>query len=159
MLTATPKVLQLCPSHGITRYAAGEEMPLGFLGRLFGERKPRVIPVSLNEANFKQEVLKHKGPCLVDVWSYRCPHCARLAHTMVAIATKYEGRAKVCELNANDSPMLARNLRIHATPTVVVFEDGQLLGRVTGFRPQSYFEEMIETEFPAGQDETNPPIR
>ena len=35
---------------------------------------------------------------------------------------------------------------------MVVFEDGKLLGRVVGFRPQTYFEEMIETEFPAGPD-------
>lgn len=44
-----------------------------FLSRLFREGKSRVVPVSLNNANFDQKVLKHKGPCLVDVWSYGCP--------------------------------------------------------------------------------------
>jgi thioredoxin 1 len=115
-----------------------------------------VTPVSLDEANFKQEVLKYKGPCLVDVWSYACPYCAKLAPTMVAIATKYQDRAKVCELNAGKFPVLARRLGIRGTPTVVVFEDGKLLGRITGFRPQNYYEEMIETEFPVEENEKNP---
>jgi thioredoxin 1 len=127
---------------------AREGLRLGFLDRLFGKGKPRVVPVSLNEANFDQEVLEHKGPCLVDVWTYSCPHCAKLAPTMVAIATKYRDWAKVCELNAGEFPELARRMGIRGTPTVVVFEDGKLLGRIVGFRPQTYYEEMIETEFP-----------
>ena len=125
---------------------------MSFLSRLFGERKPRVVPVSLDESNFTQEVLKHRGPCIVDVWSHRCPHCAKLAPTMVAIASKYRDRIKVCELNANESPALASRLEIRGTPTVVVFEDGKLLGRVAGWRPQSYYEEMIETEFPQKEE-------
>jgi thioredoxin 1 len=129
---------------------------LGFLSRLFGERKPRVVPVSLDDANFTQEVLEHKGPCLVYVWSDACSHCSKLAPTIIKIATKYQDRVKVCELKAGISPALARRMEIRGVPTVVVFEDGKLLGRLTGFRPQSYFEEMIETEFPASasKDET-----
>ena len=121
---------------------------MGFLSRLFGERKPRVDPVSLDDANFNQEVLEHKGPCLVDVWSETCSHCAKLAPTIVKLATKYQGQVKVCELNAGKSPALARRMEVRGMPTVVVFEDGKVLGRVTGFRLQSYYEEMIETEFP-----------
>jgi thioredoxin 1 len=128
---------------------------LGFLSRLFGNRKPRVVPTSLDESNFTQEVLKHKGPCLVDIWSYGCPHCAKLAPTMVAIASKYRDRAKVCELNASESPGLAHRMGIRGTPTVVVFEDGKLLGRIVGWRPQSYYEEMIETEFPLKENDKN----
>ncbi|MFH1313533.1 MAG: thioredoxin family protein [Candidatus Eisenbacteria bacterium] len=131
-----------------------KELQLGFLSRLFGEKKPRVVPVSLDEANFDQEVLKHKGPCLVDVWTHACTHCAKLAPTIAALATKYKDQVKVCELDAGKSPALARRMEIRGTPTVVVFEDGKILGRVTGFRLQSYYEEMIETEFPAEGSET-----
>jgi len=84
----------------------------------------------------------------VDVWSFGCPYCMKLAPTMGALATKYQGRVKVCELNAGNSPRLAQSLEVRGTPTVVVFEDGKLLGSVVGFRPQSYYEELIETEFP-----------
>ena len=121
---------------------------MGFLSRLFGERKPRIVPVSLSDTNFTQEVLKYKGPCLVDVWSYGCPYCIKLAPTMVALANKYQGRVKVCELNAGKFPLLAQRMGVQGTPTVVVFENGKLLGRIVGLRPQSYYEEMIETEFP-----------
>ena len=129
---------------------------MGFLSRLFGKRKPRVIPVSLDESNFAQEVLKHKGPCLVDVWGYGCPHCAKLAPTMVAIASKYRDRIKVCELNASESPGLAQRMEIRGTPTVVVFEDGKPLGNIVGWRPQTYYEEMIKTEFPLKEGDKNP---
>jgi thioredoxin 1 len=118
---------------------------------LFGQRRPRVVPVSLDEANFEEEVLKHEGPCLVDVWTSTCPHCVKLAPTIMAIANKYRDRVKVCEVNAGEHPALARGMGIRGTPTVVVFEDGKILGRIAGFRPQTYFEEMIETEFPAAE--------
>ena len=49
---------------------------------------------------------------------------------MVAIASKYRDRVKVCELNTGESPALARRMEIQGTPTVVVFEDGNLLGRI-----------------------------
>jgi thioredoxin-like negative regulator of GroEL len=127
---------------------------LGLLRKLFGEKKPRVDPVSLDETNFDQEVLNHKGPCLVDVWTETCSHCVKLAPTIIALATKYQGRVKVCELNASKFPGPARRMQVRGTPTVVVFEDGNLLGRVTGFRLQSYYEEMIETEFPLKESET-----
>lgn len=121
---------------------------MGFLSQLFGGRKPRVVPVPLNEENFRQEVLQHHGPCLVDVWSYGCPYCNKLEPTMRSLAAKYRGRVKVCELNVGNSPRLAQSLGVRGTPTVVVFENGELLGSVVGFRPQSYYEEMIEAEFP-----------
>lgn len=121
---------------------------MGFLSRLFGERKPRIVPVSLNDVNFNQEVLQHKGPCLVDIWSYGCPYCIKLAPTMVVLANKYQGRVKVCELNGGKFPVLAQRMGVQSTPTVVVFENGKLLGRIVGLRPRSYYEEMIETEFP-----------
>jgi thioredoxin-like negative regulator of GroEL len=73
---------------------------------------------------------------------------------MVAIATMYQDRAKVCELNAAESPALARRLGVRGTPTVLVFEDGNLIGRVAGWRPQSYYEEMIEAEFPLSENES-----
>ena len=74
----------------------------------------------------------------------------------MAIASKYRDQVKVCELNAGESPASARRMGIQGTPTVVVFQDGKLLGRIVGWRPQSYYEEMIETEFSVKENEKNP---
>jgi hypothetical protein len=39
-------------------------------------------------------------------------------------------------------------LAVRATPTLLVFRAGAEVGRMTGFRPEGWFDAMIATEFP-----------
>jgi len=68
---------------------------------------------------------------------------------MLKIANRFRGRVTVFHVNAADSPGLMRQLGVSGTPTVIVLNQGREMGRVVGYRPQSWFEQMIETEFPA----------
>lgn len=46
-------------------------------------------------------------------------------------------------------PKLLARLDVRSTPTLIVFDRGEELGRTVGFRPAAWFDHMIETEFPA----------
>jgi thioredoxin-like negative regulator of GroEL len=46
---------------------------------------------------------------------------------------------------------LIAKLGVRATPTILVFERGQEVGRMAGFRPEGWFDDMIATEFPEGE--------
>jgi thioredoxin-related protein len=46
-----------------------------------------------------------------------------------------------------DGPLL-RTLRVRSTPTLVIYEGGEELGRMVGFRPEGWFHQMIQAEFP-----------
>ena len=121
---------------------------MSFLSRLFGG--PTVDPTSIQtRADFDAWVLGSDVPVLVDVWSPTCAPCKKLVPVMQELATKHDGRVRVAEINvAAAEPALLAALRVQATPTVIIYEGGEEFGRVKGFRPPSWFHEMIEVEFP-----------
>ncbi|MBM4371246.1 MAG: thioredoxin fold domain-containing protein [Deltaproteobacteria bacterium] len=121
---------------------------MGFLDRLMGRGAPAASPVHVTDGNFEQEVMGHKGPLILDVWGPGCAPCQRLEPIIVSLARENAGRVKVCELNAAESPRTASRLGVRGTPTVVVFRGRAELGRVVGWRPKSYFDQMIAKEFP-----------
>ena len=120
---------------------------MGFLNWLKGERREKVQPTELTDDNFQEELTGTDLPVLVDVWSPTCAPCAKLAPVMSRLANKYEGRVKVTHVNAAEAPRLMKRFNVSGTPTVVVMRKGREFGRVVGYRPQSWFEQMIETEF------------
>jgi len=122
---------------------------MGLLSSLFGEPKHEVLPVHIGSADdFKREVEKSELPVILDVWSESCAPCRQLAPVLTKVATRYEGRIKVAEVTTSGPLPVLRKLGVTATPTVLIFDRGQELGRVVGYRPRSWFDEMIATEFP-----------
>jgi len=49
----------------------------------------------VSDANFGEEVLSSKEPVLVDFWAEWCGPCRRLAPTVDALASDFDGRATV----------------------------------------------------------------
>lgn len=118
------------------------------LGRLFSS-KPKVVPTHIQSlGQFKAQVLESELPVIVDVWSETCAPCRQLAPVLVKVATKHQERVRVVELSTDAEPRLLAQLGVRATPTILVFNRGKELGRMTGFRPQDWFDAMIDTEFP-----------
>ncbi len=120
---------------------------MGLLSKLFGPKR-EVLPVHLDDpASFEREVTRSDRPVILDVWSDNCAPCRQLAPVMIDIATKYDGRVKVAEVNTT-SQALMRRLGVTATPTILVFSRGREMGRVVGYHPRGWFDEMIAKEFP-----------
>lgn len=121
---------------------------MSLLGKFFGSR-PKVTPTHIETADeFAEQVLESDVPVVVDVWSSTCAPCRQLIPVLVHVATKYEGRIRVVELSTEAQPQLLARLKVRATPTILIFDGGEELGRMAGFRPEGWFDEMIATEFP-----------
>lgn len=119
---------------------------MGWLSELLGGR-PRVQPVSVTDDNFADEVLRSRLPVLLDVWSPTCGPCQKLAPIVVDLASAYDGRVKVCELNVANGPGAASRLGVRSVPVVVYFDRGKERDRVVGFRSSLYHEQAIEELF------------
>ena len=118
---------------------------MGLLDRLFGAK---VAPSSVRDLDgFEAEVLGSAVPVIVDVWSGSCGPCRKLEPILVEVATRYAGRVKVVEIAAEDAePELLSMLEVRATPTIVLYERGEEVGRATGYRPVEWFDQMIAAE-------------
>jgi len=122
---------------------------MGLLSALFPP-KHEVLPTHIgSDADFRREVKDCELPVILDVWSESCAPCRQLAPVLTQVATRYEGRIRVAEVSTSSGPIkLLRKLRVTSTPTILVFHRGKEMGRVVGYHPRSWFDQMIETEFP-----------
>lgn len=119
---------------------------MGWLKNVF-DSKQKVEPTSVHDGNFQREVKQFAGAVLVDVWGPGCGPCDQLAPVMVELATQYKGKVKVCELNAAEAQKTAGRLGVRGTPTTIAFKNGAEIGRIVGFKPKSFWVQMIETEY------------
>jgi thioredoxin-like negative regulator of GroEL len=121
---------------------------MSLLAKLFGARA-QVIPMHIDTRDeFVRYVLQSDVPVIVDVWSDTCAPCKKLVPVLIEVATKHAGKLRVAELSTRAEPSLLAQLDVRATPTILVFEGGVELGRMAGYRPAAWFDEMIATEFP-----------
>ena len=88
--------------------------------------------VKLDDENFEREVLASSEPVLVDFWADWCQPCHVMAPAVEALASEFEGSAKVGKLDVEELPALAERFAIHSIPSLLFFKDGKEVDRVTG---------------------------
>jgi thioredoxin 1 len=93
--------------------------------------------VTLNEANFKQEVLESGIPVLVDFWADWCMPCRMIAPVVEELAKEYDGKFKICKLNVDDAQTIAANYEVMSIPTIIIFKNGEVVDKITGAVPKA----------------------
>ena len=99
----------------------------------------------VTEETFDAEVLRCEQPVLVDFWATWCGPCRMIAPILDELAEEYSGRAKVCKVNVDEQPELARRFGIMSIPTVMVFKNGALHAQAVGVQTQQKLEEMLQS--------------
>jgi thioredoxin len=88
--------------------------------------------ITLTEANFQAEVLEAQMPVLVDCWASWCGSFHQINPMIEALAIEFASDLKVGRLNVGSAEMLAARYSIRAVPTLLLFQDGQVIERVIG---------------------------
>ncbi len=99
--------------------------------------------LEFQDANFDAEVLNSSTPVLVDFWAPWCGPCRMIAPVVEEISNDYAGRVKVGKMNTDDNPIVPSRYGIMSIPTLLLFKDGQLAGRLVGAVPKKEFEKML----------------
>ena len=98
--------------------------------------------INLTTENFEEEVLNAKKPVLVDFWATWCGPCQTMGPLVEEIA---EERAdiKVCKLDVDQEPELARQYRVMSIPTFLVFKEGEVVKRDMGVMSKEEVEGLV----------------
>ena len=96
------------------------------------------------DSNFDTEVLGAETPVLVDFWAEWCMPCRMLAPTIEKLAADYNGRIKVGKVDTDANRQISVKYGISAIPTVILFKDGEVLGKVVGLKSEGDFRKMLD---------------
>jgi thioredoxin 1 len=102
---------------------------------------------TFTDNNFDDET--SKGVVLVDFWAEWCGPCRRLAPTVDALASEYDGRATVAKLNVDENPNVPSRYAVQGIPTLLLFKEGQLAETIVGLRAKEDIAQMIERHLTA----------
>jgi thioredoxin 1 len=100
----------------------------------------------LDQGNFT--ALLHAHPALVvDFWAEWCGPCRMVGPVVEELAREYAGSVTFSKCNTDDNPALSGQYVISAIPTLLFFQKGKLVDRVTGAYPKEALKKRVETAF------------
>lgn len=97
----------------------------------------------VNEENFEKEVLKSEIPVLVEFYSDSCIPCKRLSPILGDLEEEYEDKLKVVKVNVNFDEKLAQDYDVLASPTMILFKNGEEINRIRGLKKKNEIEEIL----------------
>lgn len=76
--------------------------------------------------------LTASGNVLIDFWGPRCMPCLALMPAVEKLEQEYDGGFTLVKVNAAENRQIARDLKVFAMPTFVLYRDGTEVDRVSG---------------------------
>ncbi len=98
----------------------------------------------VTDTDFETEVLKSQLPVLVDFWAPWCGPCRMVAPVVDELAEEYDGRVKFVKVNTDENIQTAVAYGIRSIPTLLVFNGGQRVAEIVGFRPKRDLQQLLE---------------
>ncbi|MDR2212160.1 MAG: thioredoxin TrxA [Pseudomonadales bacterium] len=98
----------------------------------------------VTDLSFEEEVLKAKGPVLVDFWAPWCGPCKMIAPILSELAEEYAGKIKVCKLDVEANPATSPKYNIKGIPTLIVFKNGEAAAKKVGAVSKTQLAAFIE---------------
>lgn len=100
--------------------------------------------MEITDSNFQSLVLS-KPILLVDCWAPWCGPCRMLSPIMDELEKEYEGKISIGKLNVDENPLVCQNYEIMSIPTVLCFQNGELIHREVGAAPKAKWKILIES--------------
>lgn len=90
----------------------------------------------ISESSFQDEVLNSPIPVMVDFTAVWCGPCKMVDPIIKQLADEWNGKVKVFKCDADQNQNILMNYGIMGIPTIMLFKDGKVVERVTGYQPK-----------------------
>lgn len=99
--------------------------------------------ITVTKDNFEEEVLKSDKKVLIDFYADWCMPCKMVAPIIEEISEECP-QYKICRVNVDEQPDLARVFEIDSIPALFVVENGTAVAKTIGARPKHQILEMLK---------------
>ncbi len=100
--------------------------------------------LTLTQENFDREVLEAKQPVPVDFGADWCAPCRAIGPVVDELATEFRGRAIVGKVDVDEQQELARRYGVRSIPSLLFFNDGEIVERVAGVVSKARLAQELE---------------
>ncbi len=98
--------------------------------------------VHLTEENF--DAVTGEGKSLVDFWATWCGPCRMQAPILEQLDGELGGSVKVCKVDIDEQPELARRFGVMSIPTLVAIKDGEVSNMRVGVQSLENLMQMVK---------------
>ena len=98
----------------------------------------------LTSENFEEEVLKSDKKVLVDFYADWCGPCKMMSPVLEQIAEEVKDTAKIVKVNVDDAADLAEEYEVMSIPTMIVFENGNIIKTFIGVTSRTEIEDVLK---------------
>jgi thioredoxin 1 len=102
------------------------------------------MALEITDATFEEVVLKSDKPVLVDFWAVWCGPCRMVGPIIDEISNEYDGKAVVGKVDVDANQEFAAKYGVRNIPTVLVFQNGEVVARQVGVAPKKSYTDAIE---------------
>jgi thioredoxin 1 len=106
--------------------------------------KLNIMALEITDATFEEIVLKSDKPVMVDFWAAWCGPCRMVGPVIDQISEEYAGKAVVGKVDVDANQEFAAKYGVRNIPTVLVFQNGEVVGRQVGVSPKNVYAEAID---------------
>ncbi|MFD0829474.1 thioredoxin family protein [Neobacillus sp. M.A.Huq-85] len=79
---------------------------------------------------------------LIDCWAPWCPPCRMIGAVLEEIDEELE--LKIVKVNSDENEEFISQFEVLGIPTLLFFQDGKLVKRITGFQPKEMLMESLK---------------
>ena len=98
--------------------------------------------VHLTKSDFDEKI--KSGVAMVDFWAAWCGPCRMAAPVIEELSEEYKDKVVVGKLDVDAEPEIAGKYGVMSIPTVILFRDGQEVGRQVGFSGKSGYMQLLQ---------------
>jgi thioredoxin 1 len=98
----------------------------------------------VTDATFASVVLTSPRPVVVDFWADWCAPCKQLSPILDELAKTYDGQIDFVKLDTNANPAVPSKYGVLRLPTVLVFQDGEIVKQFMGAVPKLQLRKALD---------------